>query len=89
MLFQNLVEVKGALAAGRKSARHGQIVLSDDLSLSALGVPFHVHTSQGAFRSCQIIFLCRDDAFPAFQQPLPGKELLPQFDDNCCRSHHA
>jgi hypothetical protein len=76
MLLQNLVEVKGAPVAGYKSAHPGQIVLPDRLGPGALDVMFCVHPSQGAFRSRQTIFPCRDDTFSAFQLPLLDKELL-------------
>jgi hypothetical protein len=87
MLLQNLAEVKGASVASCKSMCPGQIVQQDSLGLSALGITFHEHPSQGAFRSYHTIFPCCDGAFSAFQLPLSGRELLSQL-DGYHRCHH-
>jgi hypothetical protein len=53
VLLQNPVEVKGASSAGCKGAHPGQVILSDSLSLDALGVASRVRPPQGMLGSRQ------------------------------------
>jgi hypothetical protein len=89
VLLQNPIKVKGELATGCKSSRPGQIVLPDSLSLGVLSIASRTRPFQCAFRSCQSIFSCNDEAFPTVQVPLPGKELLPKLDNHHRRGHHV
>jgi hypothetical protein len=76
MLLQNLVEAKGAPAAGCKSARPGHVVLPDDLSPGALDIAFRAHPSQGMLKHHQSILPHGDGSFSTFQLPFLSKELF-------------
>jgi hypothetical protein len=55
----------------------GKVVLLGSLSLDVTGIVFRAHPPKGMLEHRQSILPCGDGAFPTFQLPLPGKELLP------------
>jgi hypothetical protein len=65
---------------GTRSVCPCREVLVDSLGLGKIGIMFYVHLPKGTLKSSQSILPCGDDAFPAIQLPLLGKELLLQLD---------